>query len=67
MSLYPVNQRIIDERYMCGKFNSCIVFIKDFTRDDKSTINLVLTNKPESFENTCITDVLDAVIFEKIF
>ena len=52
---------------MCGKFNLCIVFIKDFTRDDKSTINLVLTNKPESFKNTCITDVLDAVIFEKIF
>ena len=27
-----------------------------FTRDDKSTINLILTNKPKSFQNTCITE-----------
>ena len=27
-----------------------------FTRDHKSTIDLILTNKPKSFQNTCITE-----------
>ena len=32
------------------KYETC------FTRDHKSTIHLILTNKPESFQNTCITE-----------
>ena len=27
-----------------------------FTRDHKSTVDLILTNKPKSFQNTCITE-----------
>ena len=43
---------------LCYLFNltSLIIYEPCFTRDHKSTIDLILTNKPKSFQNTCIAE-----------
>ena len=42
----------------CDLFNltNLIRYETCFTRDHKSTIDLILINKPKSFQNTCITE-----------
>ena len=43
---------------VCDPFNLTNLIRKEtcLTRDHKSTIDLILTNKPKSFQNTCITE-----------
>ena len=51
--------RELDKRdEFCDLFNLTNLIRNEtcFTRDHKSTIDLILTNKPKSFQNACITE-----------